>query len=140
MRPHLPAILALAGLALLLPACGIFEKTQTNTLVPGGPATIVDVPVPAGFKYTAEGSWSDVKPELKQRSAVQNFYGKAALLRITEFYQDQLPKNKWSNTTAEQQPGRIIIRAAKPGETLTITAWDENFYTNINIQLQQAKR
>ena len=38
-------------------------------LVPGSSGTIQDVPVPSGFKYTNEGSWSDVKPDLRQRSA-----------------------------------------------------------------------
>ena len=120
--------------------CGIFDKTQTGVLVPGGPATIEDVPVPSGFKYTDDGSWSDVNKDLKQRAAVQNFYGKAAILRIAEFYQDQLPKNKWLGTSVEQSPGRIIVHATKTNETLTITAWDDTFYTKINMQLERVKK
>lgn len=132
LRKTIFAITTLAALS----GCSLFEETQKGPLVAGGSKTIEDVPVPHGFRYTDEGSSSHVDMEKKSRSAVQVYFGKAALLRVAEFYQAQLPQNKWSNTVATQQPSSFTITATKQGEILSIRTWDSTFYTYIEVTLK----
>jgi hypothetical protein len=134
----LVAAVGTAGLSL--GGCGLFEPTQTGVLVKGDTSTIEDVPVPSGFKYTDEQSSSTVDPEKKSREAVQNFYGKAALLRIAEFYKDKLPETKWTGITVNQLPKKVTITATKGNNDLVIEAWDDMFYTKINIRLILKKK
>jgi hypothetical protein len=128
------AILAITALG----GCGVFDETQKGPLIVGGGNTISDVPVPAGFKYQEKGSSSIVDIERKYRQAIQVYYGKAALARVAEFYQEQLPKNKWSPTTMSQQVKQIVVTASKPNETVTVRAWDDTFFTYIEISLMPA--
>jgi hypothetical protein len=126
------AVLVLSALG----GCSLFEETQKGPLISGASNTIVDVPVPSGFRYTDQGSWSKVDTEKKTRAAVQMFWGKAALTRVTEFYQKVLPENKWTAVKTAQQPKSFVITASKGNETLTIRTWDDTFYTYIEMTLE----
>lgn len=131
------AVVALASLALALPACEMFGGTKTTgPLVAAANSPIADVPIPAGFYYQQSKSWTQVNPNLKIRSLSHEYKGKDPMLAVAKFYREELPKNKWATPVLEQAGDKITLKTAKSNEDLQIVIWEGTFDTHINVKLE----
>jgi len=110
-------------IVFILTGCETFTKKDksmggaTPALQPQSVVKFADIPVPAGFKFLSEESYSFESGSV--RVAVLKYHGKADVEQVINFYKDQMPMYSW-NLLNIVEYGQRLMNFDREGETCIV--------------------
>lgn len=123
MKKSVKVVVFLCFCVLALAGCAGISKRDKGTgspalLEPQGTLKFSDVPVPVGFKFLAQDSYSFESAGV--RVGVLKYQGKSNVDRVLNFYKEQMPMYNW-NLLNVVEYGERLLNFDRQAETCIIT-------------------